>query len=309
MQPRALRPDPAGLLLVALAVVLFATSPVLIRLAAPLSAWTITFGRMAVAALLVAALARWRGERLWPPPFRWYWCAAYGLTAALHFLLYIASLAFTSVAHSLTLVYTAPLFVTLFAALFLGEVVPRRALLGLPVTVAGVTVLTGFEPAMDGRMLLGDLLALGSAVCFGLYSVIGRSARTRTPLLVYAAWVYGVAALWLLGPALLAGLTWPGWRAVLAVVALGVFPLGIGHTLYNAGLRRTHPTYVNLVATQEVTGGIVLSALILGEIPGLTAVVGALVTLVGVALVIGLAETAATGRRPADSGIIQQVQS
>ena len=46
-------------------------------------------------------------------------------------------------------------------------------------------------------MFWGDLLALG-AICFGLYSVAGRSQRNRYSLFAYAGSVYALAALWLL---------------------------------------------------------------------------------------------------------------
>jgi drug/metabolite transporter (DMT)-like permease len=74
--------------------------------------------------------------------------------------------------------------------------------------------------------------------------------------------------------------------ALLSVLVLGVLPLGIGHTLYNAALRHTHPTRVNIVATQEVTGGVLLSWWLLGEIPTVNAVAGAVIMLVGVVQVI-----------------------
>ena len=76
------------------------------------------------------------------------------------------------------------------------------------------------------------------------------------------------------------------WRAVGSVLALGLVPLGLGHTLYNAALRRTNATLVNLVATQEVTAGIILGIIFLNEIPNLTTVVGVLVALAGIVLVI-----------------------
>ncbi|MGB3217719.1 MAG: EamA family transporter, partial [Anaerolineae bacterium] len=77
-----------------------------------------------------------------------------------------------------------------------------------------------------------------------------------------------------------------GWQQVLAVIGLGILPLGIGHTLYNAALRRMHATYANLVATQEITGGVLLGVLLLGEIPSPASLIGALVTLAGIAFVI-----------------------
>ncbi len=44
-------------------------------------------------------------------------------------------------------------------------------------------------------MLLGDLMALGSAVTFGLYSVAGRSQRERYGLFTYAGTVYGLGGI------------------------------------------------------------------------------------------------------------------
>lgn len=276
-----------GLHFAILAVVLFSTSPVLVRWAAEtLSAYEITFGRMFFAALLVFGLAILRRERL-PQSGQWFMFAGFGLIAALHFGLYIGSLSYTSIAHSLALVYTAPIFVALFSWLFLGEGLTRRRWLGTVVAVAGVAVLAGFEPNLNRRMLFGDLLALGSAICFGLYSVAGRSQRDRYSLFAYAGTVYAVAALWLL-PAAAINFTPGGYtaRAVLSVLALGLLPLGLGHTLYNAALRRTNATSVNLIATQEVTGGIILGALLLQEMPTANSLIGAAITLAGIVMVV-----------------------
>jgi drug/metabolite transporter (DMT)-like permease len=75
-------------------------------------------------------------------------------------------------------------------------------------------------------------------------------------------------------------------RTLLAVLAAGLIPLAAGHTLYNAALRRTHATTVNLIATQEVTGGILLGALLLGQIPQANEIAGAAIALAGIALVL-----------------------
>ena len=276
----------SGLLYVSIAVVFFSTSPVLIRWAHPFSAVAITAGRLAVGSAVVLGLMMLQGRRLhlsWGDLPRF---AAFGLVTALHFLCYIASLDYTTVAHSLSLTYTSPVFVTLFAALFLREPLTQGAYLGVGLTVVGVAVLTGFEPQMSSRMLRGDLLALVSAICFGVYSVLGRAARTRYPLLTYTGAIYGLAALWL-APLALHGLpSRPPFRAVASLLLLGIFPLGLGHTLYNAALRLTHPTHANLIATQEVTGGVLLSYLFLGEEPGLQAIAGMILTLAGVGWVV-----------------------
>lgn len=281
------RHEQIGLLYVGVAVCFFSTSPVLIRWAADsLSAIEITAGRMLIAGVVVLGLAILRREPL--PPLRiWPRYLAFGFVAALHFGLYIASLEYTTIAHSLALVYTAPIFVALFSRFFLQESISARQWFGVMIAIIGVAILAGFEPAFDRNMLIGDLLALGSAICFGLYSVAGRSQRNATPLFAYAGTVYTLAALWLLPFALYfftpGGYTVP---AVASVTALGLLPLALGHTLYNAALRRTRATLVNLVATQEVTGGVLLGILIFAEIPGPLVITGAIVTMIGIVIVL-----------------------
>lgn len=276
-----------GLLLAGVAVLFFATSPVLVRWAAPASPYGIALGRLAVAALFVLTLARMKGLPVGVARSDWRLFAGFGLITALHFVFYIASLSFTTIAHSLAIVYTAPIFVTLFSGWFLRESIAPRKWIGVAIAVAGIAILVRFEPQWDSRMAFGDLLALGSAITYGLYSVAGRSQRTRYPLFTYATVVYGAAALWVLPMAALnQNLVNIGLPQVLAIVALGLLPLGMGHTLYNAALRRTHATSVNLVATQEVTLGILLGIIFLGEIPDASSIIGALVTLLGVVFVI-----------------------
>jgi drug/metabolite transporter (DMT)-like permease len=276
-----------GLFYVCLAVLFFSTSAVLARRAGQsLGPAEIAFWRLAIAGPVVLLLARVRRQPL-PAGRARLAFAAFGLAAALHFLLYIASLYYTTVAHTLSLLATAPIFVVILSRLFLGERVSARRLLGVLLTVAGVAILTGMEPAFDRRMLLGDALALASALAFAFYSIAGRSQRTRYGLFAYAGSVYAAAALWLLPAALFTfspgGYT-PG--AVASLLALALVPLTLGHTLFNAALRRTSATVVNVLATQEVTLSVLLALIFLGEQPAPTTVLGMAVTLAGVLVVL-----------------------
>jgi len=283
-----MKPDERrGLWLAMLAVLCFSTSPVLLIWANPLSPYEKSAWRMGIAALAVLAVARVQRR---PPRYSHEdrgKFLLFGLVTAVHFLAYIASLNFTSIAHALTVTYTAPVFVTLFSAWFLKESIAQRKYLGIVVVVIGTGILAGFEPALTPHILIGDGLALVSAIAFGFYSVMGRSQRAMYPLLTYAFAIYGIAALWLL-PAALATFTPAGYgpRQVLSLIAVGVIPMAIGHTLYNAAIRRTYATYANLIATQEVTGGVILGALLLGQWPTVNSLIGATITLAGIALVL-----------------------
>ncbi|MDQ2907376.1 MAG: DMT family transporter [Chloroflexota bacterium] len=294
IHPQQHTPSWSGILYVCLAVFFFSTSPVFIRWSQPFNSVEIAFWRLAIAALLVAIMGLLTRQRLLLKRHELPRFLFYGLVTALHFIFYIASLSFTTIAHSLAITYTSPIFVTLFSALVLHEPLAIRKYLGIGIAVIGVAIMAGFEPhytacsiSTGHCMLLGDSLALVSALCFGIYSVAGRGERARHPLFRYTTNVYGLAALWLLPIVLYFAFRHaypPG--AVAAVIALGVFPLGFGHTLYNAAIRKVHATYANLIATQEVTGGIILGILLLHEIPSLTSIIGVVVTLAGIASVL-----------------------
>jgi drug/metabolite transporter (DMT)-like permease len=246
----------------------------------------ITSLRMLLGGGVVAAAARATGAPMRLPAADVRRLLPIGLIAAVHFLSFIASLSFTTVAHCLTLVYTAPLFIVALSRVILREPLPRRALAGMALGLTGVAVLAGLEPRLTRDMLLGDLLALGGAVAFALYSLLGRRERARFPLLTYASWVYlsaGIAT----APFAIGVFTRPvGGETLAAVFALALVPHALGHTLYNAAVRRLHPSIPTLITTQEVTGGIALAWLLLQETPAWNALVGAAITLIGVALVL-----------------------
>jgi len=277
----------SGLLLVGIAVFFFSTSPVLVRWAAEsLTAYEIAAGRLLLAGLLVLGVGLLRGNAR-PVMSQLPVLLIVGLVAAVHFGAYIASLNFTTIAHSLALVYTAPVFSALLSWWVLGETLRPRQWLGIGIAVVGVAIMAGFEPQFDARMLIGDALALLSAVTFAIYSIAGRRQRHQMSLLVYAGAVYLMGGLWL-APLAAINFSVGGYTplAVVSIVALAVIPLGLGHTLYNAALRRMRATSVNLIATQEVTGGILLGILLLGEVPNLITLGGIAVTLVGIILVL-----------------------
>jgi len=287
--PSPVKQSKNGLIYVCIAVFFFSTSAIFVRWSQPFNAIEIAFWRLVIATLLVSIMGLITHQPLLIKRMQLPRFIFYGLVTALHFIFYITSLQFTTIAHSLAITYTSPVFVTLFSALVLREPLPLRKYFGIGLTIIGVAIMAGFEPhytacSLHGQcMILGDALAVLSALCFSIYSIAGRGERDRHPLFRYTTNVYGLAALWLLPAVLYFAFQHPyPLGAIAAVAALGIFPLGLGHTLYNAAVRKVHATYANLIATQEVTGGVILGILLLHEIPSITTVIGGGVTLIGI---------------------------
>ena len=142
---------------------------------------------------------------------------------------------------------------------------------------------------------IGILQAVAATGFFSTGAVLVRWAQDLSPVEVTSLRL-------LLGGLLVAAAAWGSGERVglagaelrrlipigliAAVFAMALLPSALGHTLYNAALRRLHPSIPNLIAAQEVTGSILLAWLLLHEVPGWNAVAGAGITLVGVALVL-----------------------
>jgi drug/metabolite transporter (DMT)-like permease len=285
----------------------FATSGPLIRLASDLPPAEIGALRMLVGAALVggAAVALGQGASLRLPRGSRGRFVLYGLVTALHFLFYIASFSFTSIAHALLLVNMAPLFTVLLGRWFLKETPSPRTYPGMALALGGVVALTGFSPEFTPRMLVGDLMALLAGLWYAVYTIAGRRERERCGLLPYAFWVYLLAACFLAPFAAVVagavgalvrvgGVVAPTGRSLVAVLLLGLLPTAFGHTLLNAALRRGQATYVNLIVTLEIVGGIALGWLLLGEAPPPGTYLGGALGLAGIVWMIVGARRAAS---------------
>ena len=210
-----------------------------------------------------------------------------GVFLGAHFATWITSLSYTSVAASVTLVTTSPLWVALFSWLFLGVAPAFAVILGALTAVLG-GALIGFGDLQAGSApLLGDLLALAGAVTVSAYFLFGRAAQARgLSLQAYIGVAYGVAAVVLLPLPLLFDFSYTGYSLTtfLWILLLALVPQLVGHTSFNYALKYLDPTVVATVTLLEPLVSTGLAVLFLNEVPGALTLVGALILLAGVAL-------------------------
>lgn len=211
---------------------------------------------------------------------------AAGALLALHFATWISSLTYTSVASSVVLVATTPVFTAILAPVFLGEKPGKRGFIAIFLCVGGVVILAGGDFRMGGAALVGDLLALAGAVTASLYFMIGRNLREMIRFPAYLLLVYGAAAVVLgflaLGGSIrlggYPGLTW------LCIVGMAVGPNLLGHGLFNWSLRRLRALTVNMAILGEPVLATFYAALIFSEHPGITFYAGAVLIVAGILL-------------------------
>ena len=248
----------------------------------------IAFWRCTLGVIALAPLVAWRRERL--PEGRDLWVGVVsGVALGAHFGTWIASLDYTSVAASVVLVSTTPVFVAIFAYLLLGERTSILSLGGIVLAIVGTMVIAGGGPGTNNAAFLGNALALVGAVVMAVYVLIGRSLRTGgVGALSYSIVSYSAAALALLPVALLAGAQLWGYSATtwfwLFVITLG--PQLLGHTVLNWALEYVRASIVSGAVLAEPVFAALLAWLVLAEKPGPATLLGGVVVLAGLYLLL-----------------------
>ncbi|MFP9191699.1 DMT family transporter [Natronosalvus vescus] len=210
-----------------------------------------------------------------------------GVALAVHFAAWFESLNYTSVAASVTLVQTQPLFVAIGAALLLGEYVDRRTVLGILVAIGGAAVMSfggaGEAPIADAT-LYGNSLAILGAITVAGYVLAGRSIRQRVSLFPYVTVVYTACAITLFVLVGVQGhdyLAYPP-REWLLFLAMAVGPGVLGHTVVNWVLKHLESVVVSVTWLGEPVGSTALAFVLLSEVPDVVTVVGGAVVLAGI---------------------------
>jgi drug/metabolite transporter (DMT)-like permease len=301
MQPPPHKPVISPLLGIAFGILAVSTASIFIRFAqqhAP--SLVIAAYRLAIATLVLAPFALRRRNELRQLDRSGKWLAVLsGIFLAVHFATWITSLAYTSVASSVVLVTTTPLFVALFSPFTLKEPLSRLAGLGMLAALAGgVTVglsdtctLQGWQIScpplaefVRGKAFWGDLLALAGAVAAAGYVIIGRRLRLRLSLVSYVFAVYGTAAVVLVLLMFLSGQKPWGYPAetYLWFALLALIPQLIGHSTFNWALGYLSAAFVSITLLGEPIGSTILAYLVLDERPTILKMIGAILIFAGI---------------------------
>jgi len=276
-----------ALVAVGVAVLAASTSAILIRLStAPES--VMAFYRVTFTTLLLLPLARGARTELAGVARRDILAAVgAGLALAVHFATWFVSVNLTTVAASVTLVQTQPLFVAAGAALLLSERITRKTVGGILVAMAGVATMSAeglLGMTNAPAPVVGNALAVAGAVAAAVYVLAGRSIRQRVSVVPYVLVVYAVSAVGLLAVALGQGAPLLGYppREWVLFLGMALGPGILGHTLINWALEYVESSVVSVSLVGEPVASAVLAAVVLAEIPGGLTVGGGAVVIAGI---------------------------
>jgi drug/metabolite transporter (DMT)-like permease len=276
----------AGVLAV---VVIWSANFVVVKAAiGALGPFTFTSLRYVVAALTLLAILRWRtGSLRWP--------AGYGrqlfLMGALGFgayqLLWSLGLTQITAGDSALLIAASPVFTALLAGAVGMDRLTTPKLAGALIAFVGVAVvIAGGQELALGASLIGDILTLGAAALWAVYTTAGaRILRTVDPL---------SATTWTVVAGAIVLLPFGAWEAanagpvtftpevIVAIVYAGALAAGVANVFVFNAIRLVGPTRVTATQFLVPAGAVILGAMFLNEPIGLGQVVGGAIIVLGV---------------------------
>jgi drug/metabolite transporter (DMT)-like permease len=240
----------------------------------PLAGWRFLVAAIATLPIIITQKGR-LSIALLPPELTardWLTVVAIGLlqTALVMGLLFLAMQTIPAPTAAI-LLFTQPIWVAVLSRLVLGESLSRYRVFGLILGIAGVTLMIGsLGDSLAGGALIGKLLGLGAAFCWGLATIVNK--RIAIPLGAWTLnfWQMFIGALALLAIAFINNESWPatttlaewGWFLWLAVPAstgsfgLWFLALSRGTALRTSGFLFLAPLFTVLLSVIVLGAGL-----------------------------------------------------
>jgi drug/metabolite transporter (DMT)-like permease len=235
---------------------------------------SVVVGRVALAALILMAILRLRGERLPRGRRIWIAFACMGLmNNALPFSLIVWGQQHIASGVASILNAATPLFTVLLAhVLTRDERMTGGKITGVLIGLAGVAVMIGVGALRDlGVHVAAQLMCLMAAVSYALAGIFGRRFRGMgvSPMATATGQVIA-SSLILLPLALIVDRPWglapPGIAAIGALIGVATLSTALAYTLYFRILATAGATNLLLVTFLVPASAILLGTLILGEV-------------------------------------------
>jgi len=243
--------------------------------------------RFIFAALLLFAYLWLRGEKI--VVSRWELAMLFvlgGVLYACQSSFYFSSVQYIPASLAVLLLYTYPVFVALLSVVVDKEKLTAGTVLAMVLSSAGLALVVGASPSVVSP--LGVLLALGAAVIYSIYIVLGNRVVKQLSPTITSAFAAAFAALSLSASGLASGdlnyhLTPHAWLALVAIVAFSTIMAML--TLFR-GLELIGPTKASILSMIEPLITFGFSALFFGDRLTLTQLAGGIAVITGAILVI-----------------------
>jgi drug/metabolite transporter (DMT)-like permease len=249
--------------------------------------------RVGIAAVALALCAVILG-RLPKVRARWKQFAILGaVNAAIPFSLISAAEINLTASLAAILNSTTVMFTAVVAAVWMGDALTARKLVGVALGIVGVTVLVGWDPiAMNWAVALSVGAMLAASLAYALGSVYAKRTFADSPPLAIASGQLTAAAMLMLPlAAVSAPEQSPSTIVVLSVLGLALPSTAVAYMLYFRLIANVGPTSTSTVTLLVPLFGLLFGVVLLDEPVGVGTLAGLVLILSSVTLITGLGAT------------------
>jgi drug/metabolite transporter (DMT)-like permease len=199
------------------------------------------------------------------------WILVLAFIAVFHLWIQVTGLQYTTASNTGWIIGTAPVFIAVLGFIFYKEKITLLQVAGILVAIAGLLLLIGKGSLKSFGLIenKGDLLVLGSAFTWGVYSIVNKKISLSYSPLMTILYLFIMMAVIIIPFNLDAqtinsviNLSFTGWVAILF---LGIFCSGIAYVIWAQALRDMESAKVGAFLYFEPFVTVVASWLFLSE--------------------------------------------
>ncbi|MFP4975545.1 DMT family transporter [Paenibacillus sp. CN-4] len=206
-----------------------------------------------------------------------------GFLLGLHFLFWMESLVYTSVASSMVILALQPLFVMIGSYFLFRERSGMLSVLCLVTALLGSVIIAWGDIGVSREALIGDGLSLIGTIMVSAYMLAGQKLSRKIDANLYSVIVFFLGGIVLLIFSMLHGFSLTGYESSdwMYFLLLAIIPTIFGQYIFNRLLKSIGATTVSVGIIGEPVLAIMLAYLFLGETISVFQFVGGLITLLG----------------------------
>ena len=195
-------------------------------------------------------------------------------------LLYSTSIVYTDVVRAMLLFYLTPIWATILARIFLGDLITPSRIIAMLLAILGMLTIFGLGARFPIPQNIGDWLGIGSGFLWAVAMVRIRMSESHSAIELTAGFfqwslIFSAGAAFLLAPSQIPKIeqVLPALPLLLIFMALLVLP-GTYASLW--GPKYLSPGIVGLLFMTEIIVGAISVALLAGEPFGIRELIGVL---------------------------------
>lgn len=246
--------------------------------------------RVTIAVIILAIVLAVKDRRLFRIRLKDIWCfIGTGICSIAFFsFCYFTTIELTSLSAAAILLYTAPIMVTVMAAILFKEKITAGKIIAVLAAVSGCALVTGVFGGGFSVSGIGILTGLGSAFGYALYSIFGRYAINRGyGSMTVTFWTFLFAAVGTIPLANIPDMAEkisasPSALTIAALMAVVVTVLP--YLCYTAGLDRIESGKASVIASVEPVMATIVGTVVFHEELTLSAAAGIILVIASIFL-------------------------